>query len=148
AMRLIDMGAAPYVAASALRAIIAQRLVRKICENCKTEFHPDPQQRAWLMAIGGHQFIDQAHYFHGRGCHQCNNTGYKGRLGVYELLELEEATTDALRRNDPGAFAQAARASGFKTLAACALDYATQGLTSLDEVFRVAAELEKIGEEI
>lgn len=147
AMRLIDMGAAPYVAASALRAIIAQRLVRKICENCKTEHEPDAQQRAWLTAIGGKQFIDQAHYFHGRGCHQCNNTGYKGRIGVYELLELDDGTTDALRCNDPTAFARAARASNFKTLAACALDYATQGLTSLDEVFRVAAELEKIGEE-
>jgi MSHA biogenesis protein MshE len=83
-----------------------------------------------------------ASYKKGRGCHQCNNTGYSGRIGIYELLEMDEAMIAALRRNSADDFAAAAKAHPrFRPLALCALDYARAGITSLDEVFRVSASL-------
>ena len=79
-------------------------------------------------------------------CPACNGTGYKGRTGVYELLELDEAMADALRRNDTQAYiAAAARTRAFRPLSICALEYASKGMTTLDEVLRIAGEQEDTG---
>ena len=79
----------------------------------------------------------------GKGCYQCSNTGYKGRIGIYELLEMNSDLISALRSNDNQAFADAAvKSRYFRSLAMSALDYAREGVTSLDEVFRVSATLE------
>ena len=84
----------------------------------------------------------QVSYKRGRGCHHCNNTGYSGRIGIYELLEMDTAMITAMRENSAEDFAQSAKAHPrFRPLALCALDYARQGITSLDEVFRVSASL-------
>ncbi len=142
ASRLVDMGAEGYLVAAALRAIIAQRLVRRICESCREPYRPDTHERAWLAAALG-ESAPEAAYRHGAGCHHCNDTGYRGRIGVYELLELDAAMADALRRNDTAAFARAAAAHpGFRPLARCALDYAERGLTTVEEVLRVAGQTE------
>ena len=78
----------------------------------------------------------------GKGCYQCSNTGYRGRIGVYELLEFSEAMLDALRRADYAGFERAARAMpDYESLDHCALRYAEQGITSLEEVARVSATL-------
>ncbi len=141
ANRLIDMGAEGYLVAAALRAIIAQRLVRRTCGTCKQPHTPDTQEHAWLSAIAGPEGAS-ASYQRGAGCPHCNNTGYRGRIGVYELLELDEAMADGLRNNDSNAFNAAAKASaGYRPLVQCALDYARQGVTTLEEVFRVAGEI-------
>jgi MSHA biogenesis protein MshE len=141
AMRLIDVGLDGYLVASSLRAVIAQRLVRRICKSCKQPYQPDQQELKWLHTLqrgGG----EPTTFYHGRGCSHCNNTGYRGRIGVFELLEVENTLADALRSADPIAFAEAARQqSGFRSLTLCALDYAGQGLTSLEEVFRVSEQL-------
>jgi MSHA biogenesis protein MshE len=145
AMRLIDMGAEPYLVASSLLGVMAQRLVRRICENCKTAYTPTEQERIWLqsMLADGESLPD--HFSHGSGCYQCSNTGYKGRVGIYEWLEMDERTLSALRRADPDAFEVAARQSTYyRPLGLCALDLALQGTTSLDEVFRVSAHLEEM----
>ncbi|CAM5225831.1 MSHA biogenesis protein MshE [Alishewanella longhuensis] len=96
-LRLVDMGAAPYLVASALRAIVAQRLVRKLCEYCKTPYQPDELEQNWLKY---HHIPEGTPFWHGPGCQSCNNTGYKGRLGVFELLVMTKPLADALRRND------------------------------------------------
>jgi MSHA biogenesis protein MshE len=137
--RLLDMGAEGYLIAASLRAVVAQRLVRRICDSCKTAYQPDLQERSWLRAIGQ---TPERHGFHwGAGCPKCNNTGYSGRIGVYEYMEPSEAMLAALRKADMADFAKSARANpGFLSLRDSALEYALQGHTSLAEVIRVAGE--------
>uniref|UniRef100_A0A486XHJ3 MSHA biogenesis protein MshE n=1 Tax=Rheinheimera sp. BAL341 TaxID=1708203 RepID=A0A486XHJ3_9GAMM len=139
-LRLIDMGAAPYLVASALRAIIAQRLVRRLCDYCKTPYQPDELETSWLRH---HKADTTARYWHAKGCQSCNQSGYKGRLGVFEFLLITKPLADALRRNDTSAFANLAHKSdGFTSLGNMALHYAQQGVTSLDEVIRVSEYLD------
>ncbi|HHQ4899740.1 TPA: MSHA fimbrial ATPase MshE [Aeromonas veronii] len=141
ALRLIDMGAPGYLVASALRAVVAQRLVRRVCEHCVEEKAPDEGQATWLTVLSG-EVPGQHTYHKGRGCQSCNFTGYSGRIGVYELLELDQLMMDALRRNDAEGFAKAARQhEHYRPLALTALDYARQGITSVDEVLRLAEDL-------
>ncbi|HHQ4477947.1 TPA: MSHA fimbrial ATPase MshE [Aeromonas veronii] len=141
ALRLIDMGAPGYLVASALRAVVAQRLVRRVCEHCVEEKAPDEGQATWLTVLSG-EVPGQHTYHKGRGCQSCNFTGYSGRIGVYELLELDQPMMDALRRNDAEGFAKAARQhEHYRPLALTALDYARQGITSVDEVLRLAEDL-------
>ncbi|MFM5711671.1 MSHA fimbrial ATPase MshE [Aeromonas veronii] len=141
ALRLIDMGAPGYLVASALRAVVAQRLVRRVCEHCVEGKAPDEGQATWLTVLSG-EAPGQHTYHKGRGCQSCNFTGYSGRIGVYELLELDQPMMDALRRNDAEGFAKAARQhEHYRPLALTALDYARQGITSVDEVLRLAEDL-------
>ncbi|ATY79068.1 MSHA biogenesis protein MshE [Aeromonas veronii] len=141
ALRLIDMGAPGYLVASALRAVVAQRLVRRVCEHCVEEKAPDEGQATWLTVLSG-EAPGQHTYHKGRGCQSCNFTGYSGRIGVYELLELDQPMMDALRHNDAEGFAKAARQhEHYRPLALTALDYARQGITSVDEVLRLAEDL-------
>ncbi len=143
AMRLIDMGAPSYLVASSLRAIIAQRLVRRVCQNCKQPYQADEQERAWVRYLKP-QLAD-AEFFHGRGCNSCNHTGYKGRIGVFELLEMNEAMMDALRLSDTQGFAKATKDNPeFEPLSHMALDYAQQGITTLDEVFKVSEYIPEV----
>lgn len=138
AHRLLDMGAEGYLVASALHSIIAQRLVRKVCENCAAPYSPDVNETAWLLSFAGDQ-AESIRFKQGTGCTQCNNTGYHGRLGVFELLTIDEDQADALRRNDTSEFTRRARASeGFRPFASSALAYARQGITSLEEVMRIS----------
>lgn len=144
AMRLIDVGLEGYLVASALRAVIAQRLVRRVCNSCKVPYEPEPQEKIWLSNMVSAGELEGASFSSGSGCSHCNNTGYRGRVGIFELLEIDNTLADTLRSADPLAFGRAARQQpGFKTLTHCALDYAKQGLTSLEEVFRVSEQLEE-----
>jgi MSHA biogenesis protein MshE len=141
ANRLVDMGAEGYLVAASLRAIIAQRLIRRVCNSCAVPYTPDAQETAWLYGTIG-AAAESLQLKHGPGCPRCQNTGYRGRIGVYELLEMDAAMADALRRNDSGAFARAAAEHpGYRPLTLCALDYAQRGMTSLEEVFRLAGEI-------
>ena len=143
AMRLIDMGAERFLVASSLLGVVAQRLVRKVCDNCREPYELSEQERVWLDTFDLDPLDLEAGFVHGRGCYQCSNTGYKGRIGVYEMLEMNEAMLDALRRKDVSGFTRAARASQlYRPLGLCAMDYALRGITSLTEVARVAATSE------
>ncbi|WP_188010024.1 GspE/PulE family protein [Vibrio parahaemolyticus] len=133
ALRMIDMGAPGYLVASAVRAVVAQRLVRRVCPDCKTQDHLDESRQQWLAG----RFPNQVGVtFHkGTGCQNCNLTGYRGRIGVFEMLELEHEMMDKLRASDAVGFAQAARRSeNYKPLLASAMELALQGAVSLDEV--------------
>lgn len=137
AIRLIDMGAAPYLVATSLRGVLAQRLVRRVCENCKEEKPASAQEQAWVGFLKPE--LAAATFYKGRGCNSCNHTGYKGRIGVFEFLEMNEDMMEALREDDTQGFVDATKANkDFVPLSHMALDYAAQGKTSLDEVFKVA----------
>jgi len=144
AMRLIDMGAEPYLVASSLQGVLAQRLIRRVCPDCASAYHPTEQERIWLnnMVKDGSDIPET--FTHGGGCYQCSNTGYKGRVGIYEWLEMDENILSSLRRADADGFADAARQSKYyEPLEMCALKYAKEGITTLDEVFRVSASLDE-----
>ncbi|WP_019528136.1 GspE/PulE family protein [Dasania marina] len=145
AMRLIDVGLEGYLVASSLRAVVAQRLVRRICESCRQSYQPSAQEQQWLRALVSD--VENMTFSTGRGCSHCNHTGYRGRIGIFELLEIDNEMADALRVSDPIAFASAARKQpGFKPLTLCALDFAVQGVTSIEEVLRVSEQIAEEGE--
>ena len=136
AIRLLDMGAPGYLVASSLKAIVAQRLIRKICDNCSIEHIPTDEHKIWLSQLDSQ--LAASSFKKGKGCQRCNFNGYRGRVGVFELLQLNENMMRALKNDDTAGFTEAAQSSaGFRTLAQAALDYAKLGITSLDEVMRL-----------
>ncbi len=138
ASRLLDMGAPGYLMASSLLAIVAQRLVRKLCLHCKTEQMPGELEKSWLKDFG---WDPTTPFYVGAGCNQCGHTGYRGRLGIYELLELNADMAAALRQDDHQAFAVAAReCETFEPMWNTALRYAAKGMTSLEEVLRISGD--------
>ncbi len=142
ALRLIDMGLEPYLVASTVQAIVAQRLVRRVCEKCRAEAVPDASQLAWLQNLLG-EAAATTKFYAGSGCSQCNHTGYRGRIGIYELLEMDATLIDCLRRNDQGGFERAARAQpGYRPLVQHALELAANGVTTVSEAMGLAGWLE------
>ena len=142
-LRLLDMGAPGYLVASALRAVVAQRLIRRLCENCKTSDSAPIEQQILLDQMTD-QALHNTHFYSAPGCQRCQFTGYRGRVGVFELLELDGAMVSALRLDDTEGFSIAAKKSAtFQPLAIAALDYAKQGITSLEEVFKLVDRFEK-----
>lgn len=142
ALRLADMGVEPYMVASALRGILAQRLLRKICPDCRTSHQPDMRQKIWLENIAEGQFAE-TQFYTGAGCYHCNNTGYQGRIGVFEWLEMDESMLIALRDQNHNTFIRAARDNpNFQTMEELALHYAQDGITDLNEVFRISIDLD------
>ena len=140
--RLVDMGAEGYLVATALRGVLAQRLVRRVCEKCTEPYEPDGHELAWLKTMLGDK-VNDLQLKHGKGCPHCNKSGYRGRVGVYELLEIDDSLAEALRTNDTNEFTKCARSQEkFRSFIMCALDYAMQGITTLDEVLRISDGLE------
>lgn len=136
AIRLLDMGAAGYLVASSLRGIIAQRLVRRICDNCEVEHKPSHDELFWLGHIDSN--LDAVTFKRGKGCQKCNHTGYRGRMGVFELLELTDPMMNALKAADTVAFGEhALRSPGYKPLSHVALTYAKMGQTTVEEVLKL-----------
>ncbi len=147
ALRLMDMGAPGYLVGAALRAVIAQRLVRKLCEQCKSEHSLSHGELVCLESVGKRSLAG-ATFHRNIGCQSCNYTGYRGRIGVFELLEINDAMCDALRREAPDQFALHARQSkSYRPLVKAALDYALQGLTSVEEVLKLAEEIDLVAVE-
>ena len=141
--RLLDMGAAPFLIAASLRGILAQRLLRRICESCSEPSALEPGLRALIEQELGRP-ADGLEFRRGRGCTYCNHSGYRGRIGIYELLEMDDSLLAALHRADPLAFAAAARAQpGFLSLRRSAIDLAARGLTTMDQVLRATFGLEE-----
>ncbi|MCE7556637.1 GspE/PulE family protein [Aliivibrio fischeri] len=133
ALRMMDMGAPGYLVASAVRAVLAQRLVKKVCPECSAPDELDEARKQWVQS----RFPNQAGvtFQRGNGCQSCNLTGYRGRIGVFELLELDQPMMDALRANDAVGFSQKARQNlDYKPLLASAMELAMSGVISLDEV--------------
>lgn len=141
ALRLLDMGAASYLVASALRVIIAQRLVRRVCHNCAVDYQPNAQEIAWLKSVS-RQDNTQANFKIGTGCQSCNGSGYRGRIGIFEILELDENMIDAMRTGNPQDFARAALNSpNFTPLAQSAMQYLYEGMTTIEEVAKLVEDV-------
>ncbi len=133
--RLLDLGLKPYVIASALEGIIAQRLVRKTCEHCREPVQPTQEQRQRLSGL----FTDGAlPTYQGKGCKHCNNSGYRGRLGLYEVLIPDEELKHLMTSNSSiRDITQMAKSKGMRTLLDDARDKVAQGVTTLEEILRV-----------
>lgn len=141
ALRLLDMGAASYLVASALRVIIAQRLVRRVCQNCSGDYQLTAQDTVWLNSVSQLD-LSQARFKIGSGCQSCNGSGYRGRIGVFELLELDESMVEAMRSGNPQDFANAAKQSpNFTPLAESALKYLAEGMTTIEEVAKLVEDM-------
>ena len=141
-IRLIDMGAPRYMVASSLQAVIAQRLVRVNCASCAEPYEPSEQELQWL---NGSVRDDgkPAQLMRGRGCQFCHLTGYAGRTGVYEMLEMDAALTAAVNREDTTEFARlAAGHMAGRSMRHHAAQLAFTGRTTLAEAIRVSSELE------
>lgn len=145
ALRLMDIGVDGYLVATALKAIVAQRLIRRICASCIQPHKPDANELQLLATIGKGRDYSQASFKQGAGCPHCHNTGYRGRIGVFEMLELNQSMAEALRTNDINGFTRAANASeNFISLSEAALGYALEGVTSLDEVMAISAQIDEL----
>ena len=131
-LRLLDMGAPRFLIASSLRLVIAQRLVRRICDHCRSRYLPVPQDEAFLRACGAG--FDADLLMQGNGCSHCNHTGYNGRLGVYELLEMSRPVVGALTRGNDEEYLACARAQvADLSLTAHLMRLLASGATSISE---------------
>ncbi|HEV7608409.1 MAG TPA: GspE/PulE family protein [Steroidobacteraceae bacterium] len=141
--RLLDMGVAGYMIATALHGIVAQRLVRQVCQDCAQPSEPDDHQLAWLQAQVGSRVAGDMKFQMGSGCTYCNLSGYRGRAAIYELIEVDRPLADAIRRSDPQGFADSARAQvGYTSLTRSAIDMAAGGKTTLAEVIATTSGLD------
>lgn len=139
--RLLDMGVEPFLVASAVRAVQAQRLVRKLCNKCATPVTP-PQSLVdtteMIKARAPDLFNGQPGWKVSRGCPECRGSGYRGRLGIYEFLEVTAQVQEAIMRQAPAAeMLNIAQRQGYRSLREDGLIKAWRGLTSTDEVLRV-----------
>ncbi len=140
-LRLLDMGIQPYLASSAIHLVIAQRLARRVCTRCIETYHPNQEELKMLTTMGLKVDSD-IRFVNGKGCSHCSMRGYKGRIGVYEFLEMSESMVSALQNNDLKSYNQLVNKNPlFRTLAHSALEYAKQGIISLPEVSRLSLEL-------
>jgi type IV pilus assembly protein PilB len=133
--RLIDMGVEPFLISSSLEAVLGQRLVRKICTSCRQPYEPS---EAVLRQIGLsiHDIGDKS-FFYGAGCAECNNTGYKGRKGIYELLDITEPIRELINQRAPSVvIRQKAIEQGMSTLRADGLRSIFDGDTTIEEVLK------------
>ncbi|HVK54339.1 MAG TPA: GspE/PulE family protein [Burkholderiales bacterium] len=142
-IRLRDMGVPRFMVALSLQVIVAQRLVRVICESCVRPYQLAPNERQWLRYELGDR-VNEHRYMHGAGCPRCNGTGYQGRTGVYEVLEMTERVVDAANQDDPAIFLQAARQQmGEETLRRDAVRLVAQGQTTVAEAMHISGQFEE-----
>ena len=131
--RLIDMGLEPYMVSSALVGVVSQRLVRRICTNCREAYEPDESDRTYLRLSEGQKI------YHGKGCPDCNEKGYKGRIAIHEIVIITRAMKTLLeRRASEDEMRQLAVSEGTQMLQDSARDLVLEGITTVEELNRVA----------
>jgi len=137
-VRLSDMGVEPFLISASIMGCIAQRLARKLCENCKEQDEP-PRDALYRLGLDDEE-IEGGTFFRAVGCEECMNRGYRGRLGVFELLTLTEELQELIVRRAPlSEISQAAIASGMITLMKDGVSKVKSGITTLEEVLRVVS---------
>ena len=142
-VRLLDMGVPRYMVATSLQAVLAQRLVRVICETCAEPYTLKPNEQEWLK-FELRDTVNERKYKHGRGCTHCNGTGYRGRTGVYEMLEMTDAVADAANHHDPAHFMKVATAQmAGQTLRRHAVALVIAGKTTVSEAMRVSNQFDE-----
>ena len=140
--RLADIGIEPYVSASALVGVIAQRLVRRLCTSCRREYTPEPER---LCALGIPEAeLEGVTLYDAAGCEQCRQTGYRGRIGIYEIMSVTDEIRRLIARKVTGAeLCAAARAAGMRSLGEDGLLKVKAGLTTPKELLRVVTDVRK-----
>ena len=132
--RLIDMGIETFLVSSSLVGVVGQRLVRKICPSCATPYEPAPHERQWYELLGG---VQKDTFFHGVGCNYCSNTGFRERVGVYEVLavtdEIRELMVSSASLHD---MRELAVSQGMRTMGTEAMALVAADVTTIDEVIR------------
>ena len=137
--RLLDMGIPGFIIGSTLLGVVSQRLLRVICHDCSAPYQPSTDEMAWVNHHFGAE-VQKINFRKGTGCSRCNSTGFSGRVGVYELLEMTSALATIIHQGDPAAVETAARASlGKKSLAHNALNLVAKGETTIAEAMTVVA---------
>jgi type IV pilus assembly protein PilB len=133
--RLLDLGLEPFLVTATLEGIVAQRLVRRICNNCRAEYTPSEEQLMELE-LRPDDVAGKTFYF-GKGCEQCNNTGYKGRQGIYEMMVLDDDMRDLIVKHASTQILRVeAKKRGMRTLRESGLLAIYDGVTSIEEVVR------------
>jgi type II secretory ATPase GspE/PulE/Tfp pilus assembly ATPase PilB-like protein len=133
-MRLLDMGIEPYLISASVLGFVAQRLARKICDSCRTSYYPPP---SLLRSVGWTHRTNEL-FQKGEGCRECNNTGFRGRIGIYEVMVLDAELKRMILHNGSESDVRTYLAqTGWRTLREKALDLVEQGESSLEEVLRV-----------
>jgi len=142
--RLIDMGIPAFLVASSIQAVMAQRLVRLVCSKCKEPDEPDPDEIR-LAGLTPDQ-VAGATFMRGRGCAHCQHTGYRGRIGIFEMMEMNSTLREmAFRREPTNVLRRQARLFGMRVLMEDGINKALRGVTTLDEVLRITtAETESV----
>ena len=135
--RLIDMGVEAFLIASSLEGVLAQRLVRKICPSCRVETAVAPVMRDKIDALSNRQI--EGVFFTGQGCEECRHTGYRGRIGIFELLSLTPELKEMISQKRSNAELKAAAQKNMTTMHQDALQKAAAGITSLEEILRVSS---------
>jgi type IV pilus assembly protein PilB len=134
--RLLDLGVAPYLVSASLRGVLAQRLVRKICANCKTEYEPPPSIRKTVEGDRGE--IDK--FYRGVGCKKCRNTGHAGRIAIQELFVPDDEVMEMINDHvSTKKLRSKALEKGMAPLYADGIEKVKAGIVSIEEILRTAA---------
>lgn len=141
-IRLVDMGVPRFMVGTSLLGVVAQRLVRTICESCAEEHALLPYEHEWLKLELGEE-VDEHKYLRGRGCQNCNGSGYQGRVGVYELLEFNEKLAEASSHHEPTHFIKIARETlGKETMRRHSVEMVLAGKVTVAEAMRISNQFE------
>jgi len=141
--RLLDLGVEPYLVSSSLISVMAQRLVRKVCPDCRQEYEPKPHELRELGLMSADAQISDSvknggKFFVGAGCDKCFDTGYRGRTGIYELMPISEEIRELIyKKESAGAIKKAALNAGLQTLRMDGVRKVLAGTTTIAEVLRV-----------
>jgi type IV pilus assembly protein PilB len=133
--RLLDLGLEPFLVTATLEAIVAQRLVRKVCTKCRAEFEPT-EDMLWELDLTPEEVRGRTFYF-GKGCDACNNTGYRGRMGLFEIMHMDDLLRDLiLHESSTNVIREEARKRGMRTLRDAGLMAIYDGTTTIEEVVK------------
>jgi general secretion pathway protein E len=135
--RLLDMGVEAFLISSSLEGVLAQRLVRRICPQCRVESPVPPIVREKLEALGAR--VLQGTFYRGNGCDECRNTGYRGRIGIFELLPISPELREFILQKKSNAELKTVAQKTMLTMHQDALQKAAEGITSLEEIIRVSS---------
>jgi MSHA biogenesis protein MshE len=141
-IRLVDMGVPRFMVGTSLLGVVAQRLVRTICPSCAEVYAPLPFEHEWLKLELGEE-VDAHKCMRGRGCQNCNGSGYQGRVGIYELLEMNEKLAEAASHHEPAKFLQeAAKSLGTETMRRHSVEMLIAGRITIAEAMRISVRFE------
>ena len=134
-MRLVDLGVETFLITATIEAVVAQRLVRRICNNCKEEYEPNLEELLELQLKP--EDVTGRTFFRGKGCNSCNQSGYRGRLALFEIMEFDDALRElVLSQASTAVLRVEAQKRGMRSLRECGLLSIYDGQTTIDEVVR------------